>query len=202
MRALPDLVGRPQDQAAAALVQLGLTAKVVGEKFHEDAPVGAVLSWAVADHPEYQAGTEVTRGTEVQLVVSKGPEPRTRPSLKDLTWDDAKAKLEALGLVAARQPDVYDDVVPAGVVVRAEPQAGLKVPRGSTVNVWVSQGPQLFDVPNLVGMTFEAAKAAIVDGGVFAPGSVTGPITGTVVSTSPAAGDKLRRGTTIDLTLG
>ena len=201
-RALPEVKGLAQAAAVAALTSAGLTPKVAGDAYDEDAPPGNVLSWTVAQHPEYKAGQEVMKATEVQLVLSKGPAPRTRPSLKDLTWDQAKAALDQLRLAAVRQPDEFSDTVAVGVVSRADPPAGTKVARDSTVNVWISLGPQLFDVPNLVGMTFEQAKAAIVDGGIFTPGSVTGPITGTVVAASPPAGDKQRRGTKIDLTLG
>ena len=202
LRALPQVDGMPQEAAIAAITKAGLVAKVVGDRYHDEQAVGTVLSWTVADHPEYQAGTEVTKGTEVQLVVSKGPAPRARPSLKDMTWEQAQAALAQAGLVAARQPDENNDTVAVGIVSHADPPAGVKVEKGSTVNVWISLGPQLFDVPNLVGLTFEEAKAAIVNGGVFTPGSVSGPITGKVVAASPAPGDKQRRGTRIDLTLG
>lgn len=201
-RALPEVKNLARAEAEATLTGAGLTPKVVGEAFHEEVPAGVVISWAVPEHPEYAAGQEVTKGTEVQLVVSKGPQPRTRPSLKDLTFEQAQAKLAELGLVAARQPDEFDDVVAAGIVSRADPPVGAQLNRGDTVNVWVSQGPQLFDVPNLIGMTVEDAKAALVNGGVFTPGTVTGPITGTVVATTPGPGEKQRRGTLVNITLG
>jgi serine/threonine-protein kinase len=201
-RGLPEVENLPQADAEAALVKAGLTPKVVGDAFDEAVPAGVVIGWSVAEHPEYAAGQEVTKGTEVQLVVSKGPQPRPRPSLKDLTWEQAQAKLAELGLVAVRQPDEFNDTVAATIVARVEPPVGTPLNRGDAVNVWISLGPQLFDVPNLVGLTIEDAKAAIVNGGVFTPGTVTGPITGTVVAASPGAGEKQRRGTAINLTLG
>lgn len=201
-RALPEVKGMPQADAEAALTKAGLTPKVVGDAFSEDVAAGVVVGWTVPEHPEYAAGQEVTKGTEVQLVVSKGPQPRIRPSLKDLTFEQAEAKLKEMGLVAVRQPDEYDDVVLPGIVTRADPPVGAQLNRGDSVNVWVSQGPQLFDVPNLIGMTIEDAKAAIVNGGVFTPGTVTGPITGTVAATSPGPGEKQRKGTLVNITLG
>ncbi len=201
-RGLPEVKNLPQADAEAALARAGLAAKVVGDAFDEAVPPGVVLSWSVADHPEYAVGQKVVKGTEVQLTLSKGPQPRTRPSLKDLSWEQAQAKLTELGLVAVRQPDEFSDTVAAGIVERVEPPVGAKLNRGDAVNVWISLGPQLFDVPNLVGMSIEQAKAAIVNGGIFSPGSVTGPITGTVVAASPGAGEKQRRGTVINLTLG
>jgi serine/threonine-protein kinase len=164
--------------------------------------VGKVVSWVVKDQPDLKAGTDVVKDTVVRLTLSKGPAPRTRPTLKDMTWEQAQAALTAVQLVAERQPDEYSDTVDVGLVVHAEPTAGEKVPRGSTVKVTMSLGPQLFDVPNVVGMTFEDAKAAIVATGTLVPGTVNGPSTGKVVGSSPGAGEKVRKGTKIDIVLG
>ena len=203
LRPLPELNGLAQADVDTALTRLGLTAEYVGDgAYSEDVESGKVVSWAVKDQAGLTAGQEVVKGTVVQVTLSKGPEPRTRPSLKDMTWDQAVAALTAVQLKGERQPDEYSDTVAAGIVIRAEPAAGEKVPRDSVVKVTISLGPQLFPVPNVVGMTFEDAKAAIAASGVFEPGSVSGPATGTVAATSPPAGEQHVRGTKIDITLG
>ncbi len=203
LRPLPALTGLAQADAEAALTKLGLVPELVGDgAFSEDVETGKVITWGVKDQASLQAGTEVVKGTVVLVTVSKGPAPRARPTLKDMTFEQAVAALATVQLQAERQPDEYSDTVPAGIVIKADPAVGAAVPRDSVVKVTVSLGPQLFPVPNVVGMTFEDAKAAIAATGVLVPGSVSGPATGNVVATAPGAGEQVRKGTAIDLTLG
>jgi len=202
-RALPELTGMVQADAEAALTKIGLVPELVGDgAFSEDVEAGKVITWGVKDQASLTAGTEVVKGTVVLVTLSKGPAPRARPSLKDMTYDQAVAALAAVQLKAERQPDEYSETVNAGVVIKADPAVGVAVPRDSVVKVTVSLGPQLFPVPNVVGMTFEDAKAAIAATGVLVPGSVSGPATGNVVATAPGAGEQVRKGTAVNLTLG
>ena len=203
LRALPELNGKVQADAEAELTKLGLVAELVGDgAFSEDVEAGKVITWGVKDQASLPAGTEVVKGTVVLVTVSKGPASRARPSLKDMTYDQAVAALAAVQLKAERQPDEFSDNVPAGIVIKADPAVGVAVPRDSVVRITMSLGPQLFGVPNVVGMTFEEAKAAIAATGVLVPGSVSGPATGNVVAIAPGAGEQVRKGTAINLTLG
>ena len=60
--------------------------------------------------------------TEVALVVSTGPAPRTVPALAGLTVADATAQLEAMQLVAAvGEPVFSDDIADRQRGVRRRP---------------------------------------------------------------------------------
>ncbi len=66
------------------------------------------------------------------MLVSKGPDLVTVPSVKGTKLDEAVAKLEAAGL---RAGDVFG---PAnGKPFETDPPKGSKVKRGSTVNIYL-----------------------------------------------------------------
>ena len=72
--AVPDLRGKTVAAAATALVQAGLAPGTEVDSFDPTVPAGEVI----ASSPV--AGTQVTTGTTVDYVVSKGPEPTATPS--------------------------------------------------------------------------------------------------------------------------
>ncbi|MBC7441088.1 MAG: Stk1 family PASTA domain-containing Ser/Thr kinase, partial [Ramlibacter sp.] len=84
------------------------------------------------------------------------------PSLTSATPEDATSQLAELGLEAARDVE-YSGTVAAGLVSRTDPEPGIRVAKGSTVTLLVSQGPQPITLPPLAGLTGEAATAAVTD---------------------------------------
>ncbi|NLE96888.1 MAG: Stk1 family PASTA domain-containing Ser/Thr kinase [Propionibacterium sp.] len=99
----------------------------------------------------------------------------------------------------------YSEEVPAGQVIRTDPAAGERVLRDSSVDVVISLGPERFDMPTVVGLPLEEARAAL-EGTNLAVGDVTETwheevAAGEVLSASQEAGAELRRDTTIDLTV-
>jgi beta-lactam-binding protein with PASTA domain len=124
---VPDLKGRKANAAKRALTGDGLT-PVVTEKFSESVPDGVVIG--VKPEP----GTVLDSGSEVELVISKGPPPVTVPDLVDMTRGQAVKELKRLGLepkVATRGDAVL------GRVYQQEPAAGTQLPRGSRVTLTI-----------------------------------------------------------------
>jgi beta-lactam-binding protein with PASTA domain len=190
-----DLVGKPLAEATAELQQTGGFTPKPTEAYDENIAAGIILK--VGDGLPAQ----LPKGSEVPVVVSKGPAPRAVPGgIAGGTFAQAQAKLQAVQLVA-HQVDVFNDTVPAGTVVGTSPAAGASVPRGGTVDVQVSKGPQLVAIPNVKGMSLDAATAALSKAG-FAPGNVNGKASGKVTSTNPPIGTLKPKGTAVDLTLG
>ncbi len=62
--------------------------------------------------------------------------------------------------------------VPAGFVVRQVPAAGSIVREGRVIRVWVSQGTETIQMPNLVGMTLRNAQLTLRQMGLT-PGTTT-----------------------------
>ena len=188
--AIPDLTGMSDGQAGEALKSAGLVAVTpVTEAFDENVPAHFIVSW----DPK---GTELPKGSSVNLVVSKGPAPRQVPPISG-SFADAKAALANVQL-KAKQVDVFSDTVPAGQVVSTQPAAGESAPRGATVTVNVSKGPDLIAVPAIGHKKLDDAIAILENAGLQA-GQVYGPAKGRPISTNPGEGSMVPRGSAVDL---
>ena len=119
------LAGKSYEEAAAALQAVRLVAVRVDE-FNDTVPAGAVIGLRPGE------GQEVPRDSEVQVVVSRGPDLVAVPSVQGSNLEGAVAALEAAGLQAG---DVFG---PAdGRPFATDPAEGTQVKRGSAVNIYM-----------------------------------------------------------------
>ena len=100
----------------------------------------------------------------INLVVSSGPDQVAMPStVIGETEADARAVLEAepynFRVVTSTEETLE---VAAGLVIRTNPAAQTLVAKGSQVTIFVSSGAPTAEVPNVVGQTEAAARAALV----------------------------------------
>jgi beta-lactam-binding protein with PASTA domain len=86
------------------------------------------------------AGSSVTSGAAVNLVISSGPPSVDVPSVVGLTQAAAGTALTGAGLVAGTITQQASDTVTAGDVISQSPVAGTPVADGSSVNLVVSSG--------------------------------------------------------------
>lgn len=124
------------------------------------------------------------------------------PQVVGDVYETGASELTELGLVPERKTEA-SDVYEEGMIVRTTPEAGTKVAPGQVVQVWVSMGRTLGTIPSVMNMTEADARAALEAAG-FAAGSTTTQNSpdvpaGTVIGTTPAAGESLPAGTVINL---
>jgi beta-lactam-binding protein with PASTA domain len=199
--AVPDVVGKAQADAEAALKGGGLVVGIVTQEYNATIPAGRVISQSPA------AGTSVKHGSAVSLAVSKGPEPQpvAVPDVVGKAQADAGAVLTGAGLVVGTVTEAYHATIPAGSVISQSPAAGSSVLPGSQVDLVVSKGPEPgpVAVPDVVGRPLAEAEAALISAGL-----VVGKVTeaqhdtipfGRVISQSPAAGTNTTSGSAVDL---
>ncbi len=186
------LRGRTYDVAVRTLATQKLRPGVVTHGFDDDVPAGQILA---TDPP---AGTVLRPGAEVGLRVSDGPAPVTAPNVVGQQADEATRVLEGLSLVVQRQ-GVYSDTVPAGQVMELKPATDLH--RRQNVQLVVSLGPELIEVPNVVGQS-RANALATLQGRGFRVRVLNVPgFDSFVARVVPSAGSKARHGSTITLVL-
>ncbi|WP_029145142.1 Stk1 family PASTA domain-containing Ser/Thr kinase [Microbacterium luticocti] len=82
------------------------------------------------------------------------------PQVTGQTYEVAQQALKAQTLVAVKK-QAYSLEVAAGKVISTDPAAGARVEKDSRVQVVVSQGPAPHDLPALVGMTEQQARAEL-----------------------------------------
>lgn len=184
--------GKPVAEVEAAFDEANLVL-APQEEFHEEVP---------ADHAiGYQSPPEARLPQESELVVlvSKGPAPRTVPSLPGgTTYADYAAALEAEQLVPKRV-DEFSDTVPKDVIIATSHEAGAQVARGSEITIRVSKGPDVVPVPDVIGMSFAEAKAKIESVGLKVGDANRDD--GTVTATEPGVDTPIKRGEKVDLLL-
>jgi serine/threonine-protein kinase len=119
------LAGGTYEQAAAALaaVQLGAT-KV--EEFSDTVEPGQVIGLRPAE------GEPAARDSAVEVVVSKGPDLVTVPSVNGTDLEGAIARLESAGFTVG---DVFGPA--RGKPFETDPPAGTKAKRGTTVDIYL-----------------------------------------------------------------
>lgn len=158
---------------------------------------------AVGTEPE--SGTEVRKFQSITLFVSKGAQLFALPGLTGGTLEEAKIALNSAEMALGNVTHAFDEKVPAGVVISQDPAKGTEVRHGTPVSLVVSKGPQPIPVPDVRGLTQDAAVKAIQDAGlkaVIAPETVNDKTVpnGAVVSQTPANGT-LVRGEAVTLTV-
>ena len=103
-----------------------------------------------------EPGEMVEKGRTIYVTVSLGPKPEDI-KLKDLTGMDktsASSYLQSLSLNLKVDfaPDEYHDTIPAGMVIKSEPEAGQTLRKGQKVTLTISLGrePVLAKMPDLL----------------------------------------------------
>ena len=189
-RPVPEVVGLSQADAVAALEKAGLTVGAVTEAFSSRTAPGSVISASP------KPGEALRPGTKVALVVSKGPELLAVPDVTGSSRAAAEKELAEAGF-AASVTEVFSNTVKKGLVVAQDPASG-RAPRDSTVALQVSKGPELITVPDVVGERRAVAEQRLEALGLEVQvRAIPGP--GTVRSTDPRAGSKVRKGATVTL---
>jgi eukaryotic-like serine/threonine-protein kinase len=125
------------------------------------------------------------------------------PDLLGLSTSQAQSALAAAGLTFELAEEVFSEEIPADVVVSTDPAPGDGVREAGSVAATISKGPERYQVPDVQGLTPEAATAAINAANLAAGGRVEGfsddiPA-GSVSGTDPKIGESLKPLTPVDL---
>ncbi len=101
-------------------------------------------------------------GTEMKVIVSKGPRMTTVPAVTNLVADQAAAQLKSNELSCEKLTEVSASVE-KGHVIRCEPADGSSVPVGTTVKIFVAASgtDNMVKVPDVRGLSRDSAMAAL-----------------------------------------
>lgn len=121
---VPDVVGIDEAAARVALENVGLEMKVT-KSSSTTVPEGMVIKSSPV------AGTEVETATTVVVVISTGPSTVLVPDVVGSTLEQARAEIEAAGLIPKVSP-----ATATGSITRQVPSANTSVKKGSTVTLY------------------------------------------------------------------
>lgn len=80
------------------------------------------------------------------------------PSITGLTPESAQELANGFGLGVTKGGEEASDSVPAGQIVRQEPEAGAMVEKNTTIKYYISTGAKKAVIPSVVGKTLNEAQ--------------------------------------------
>ncbi|MFJ5305912.1 Stk1 family PASTA domain-containing Ser/Thr kinase [Streptomyces sp. NPDC088350] len=193
---VPDLTGYVLDKAQALLKRDGLSAGMVTKEFSDSVPKGFVIS------TDPGAGTERHAGSAIALTVSKGAAIDV-PDVTGEDLDNAKSDLQDAGLKVTVSATEVNSEYDAGQVAQQTPAGDSQAADGDTVTLTLSKGPEMVEVPSVVGASVDAATKLLEQSGfkVKEDRGLLGLFGDTVKSQSVDAGEQAPKGSTITITI-
>jgi serine/threonine-protein kinase len=141
---VPDVVGETQADAEALLEERRLEVLV---RRREVDPEESEPGTVVAQDP--RQGAEVASGATVTIFVAVEPDTVVVPDLEGLTVSQAQAALRAAELELGSQIPEASDTIDVDLVIRSEPPVDDEVEPGTRVDIVVSTGPEMVEVPDV-----------------------------------------------------
>ena len=193
---VPNLVGKAYSEDFHEIYS-DFNIKLRPQEYNNEYKKGQIIKQEPVD------GSKVFKNTDLYITISLGKEPEVKvmENLIGVPWDNAESFLKGQGfeiLLREETSEIYE----AGLVTRTDPSEGFKLKDGQTIHVWISTGPEIIKMDNLVGST-EADVLKQLDEQGFLVQRHEEPSdefsVGQVTRTSPAYGENLTKGQTIKI---
>jgi eukaryotic-like serine/threonine-protein kinase len=192
---IPDVRGKQFTEAQQTLTNAGLQPV-------EHIVPGNTKGQVTATDPA--AGQSVAKGSKVRVNVMSGPQQAQVPSVVGQSLSQASSTLHAAGFNV--NPTYVDSSAPQNQVIHQNPAPGSAVPKGSTVDLQVSNGPPQVQVPDVVADSSQLAAQTLENAGFQVSQqyqTVTDPSQDNIVQRqSPSGGTQAAKGSTVTITVG
>ena len=193
---VPSTVGGSYEEAVGSFTPLGLTAVILEKRFDEEIAKGKIIESVPP------GGGKVDAGGSVELIISKGPERYTIPTITGLTPEAAQVTITKFPLIVGTITEVYNSEIPKGFVISTSPSSGSSVIRDTPVNLIVSKGIEQVALASYVGKSGEQALNELTEAGFdvesgYAFSETTPELA--VVSQNPAGGATANKGSKVSI---
>jgi len=193
---IPNLAGLTPIAATNLIGKLPLTIQPLAEEFNSTVPKGYVID----SNPI--AGEKVKRNSSIVIRVSKGIEQVALASYVGKSSDQALNELQDAGF-AVTSTYGFSETRLAGEVISQKPAGGATADKGAKVSLVISKGTQFAYIPNLFSIEEAKAVAALKDLDLKVVVKKIGKKTvKKVTNVSPKVGSKVKRGSTVTITVG
>ena len=193
--AVPNLQGLKIEVAENLLKDNKLILGEVIEEFSTEIPKGFIMRSAPT------AGERIKRDSQVNLFISKGIEQVGVTSYKGKSGEQALNELTEAGFEVETKY-IFSEDLPIGAVISQSPAAG-ELDKGSKVTLLVSKGSEFVFVPNVFSLPQAKAVATLKDLDLKVVVKTVGnKKTKVVTNIAPKVGTKVKRGSTVTITVG
>ncbi len=151
VKVMENLISVGLEEAKSFLVGQGFGDTLVRQEASDEIEEGKVT------RTDPVAGTPLEDGQTISLWVSTGPENVEMPNVVGMLRDEAMGRLEQLRNVRIVEQTEYNSYVEAGSVIRTDPKVGAKLEKDQNVILYISAGPEMATVPNVLGFDSEEA---------------------------------------------
>lgn len=193
--AVPNLQGLKLDVAEGLIKENKLVVGKVIEEFSNEIPKGFIMRSAPA------AGERIKRDSQIEIIVSKGIEQIGVADYKAKSGEQALNELTEAGFEVEIKY-VFSEDLPIGAVISQTPGAG-DMDKGSKVTLLVSKGSEYVFIPNIFSLAEAKAVAALKDLDLkVVVKKVGNKKVKVVTNVTPKVGAKIKRGSTVTITVG
>jgi len=198
---VPDLAGKNVVYVLELLTDLGLNTKVDGLEYSADMPKNNVI------FQDPEPGSEIKKGRDVRIIISKGPKSILMPNLEKLPVQQARIILEENSLCQRQISSTYSNHIKKDSIIAQVPLAGTTITRDECVNLLVSIGirPQAYKMPDLEGRSLDGA-IPLIESSNLTLGKIKSvffkdrPLN-TIISQEPLSGYFVTEGGSVDLVI-
>jgi len=192
---VPTLQGLKVEIAQGLILDSKLLPGQVIEEFSTEFPKGFVMRSTPA------VGERIKRDSQVTLYVSKGIEQVGVSSYEGKSGEQALNELTEAGFDVETKY-VFSEDLPIGAVISQMPSGG-DIDKGSVITLTVSKGSQFIFIPNLFSLSQAEAVDTLKDLELkVIVKKVGNKKTKVVTNISPKVGEKVKRGSTVTITVG
>ena len=194
---VPMTTGLTPQAAQAAVKKSPLLVGTITEVFNSEIPKGFVISSSPA------SGASVKRDTKINLLVSKGIQQVALASYLGKSGEQALNELTELGF-SVEVGYAFNETVPELAVIFQNPAGGTSIDKGAKVTIQISKGPRYTFIPKtVITMEAVAAREMLESLGLKVKVVSVGNNKKKVVKkVSPAVNTKVKRGSTVTITVG
>ncbi len=195
---VPDFKGMTVEEAEDKAKDLNIEVEVDKYESSDEFKKDLIIS----QDPE--KGTKVRKGKVVKLIVSKGNVKGIVPNVVGKSEEDARKMIEQYGFSVGEVKEKESDE-PKGTVVEQTPKGGSNADGKTDIDLFISDGSgaNKVEVPNLLGMSKEAAEKALDNAGLKLGKVTTGASDSydseEIIWQSYNSGTKLKKGDTVDI---
>lgn len=194
---VPMTAGLTPQAAQAAVKKSPLLVGTITEVFNSEIPKGFVISSSPT------SGASVKRDTKINLLVSKGIQQVALASYLGKSGEQALNELTELGF-SVEVGYAFNETVPELAVIFQNPAGGTSIDKGAKVTIQISKGPRYTFIPKtVITMEAVAAREMLESLGLKVKVVSVGNNKKKVVKkVSPAVNTKVKRGSTVTITVG